>query len=343
MYVLYRVNIFVPSLDQLMRSPPTISLPPTATTMNVAPPLKQTLDWSELELWQRDNPGIQTGYRRLTYSWVACLKTLTWWHNETGRQSLFILLKLRNQVNIWSHLLGALGLIVVLLFSLYNGNYLSFALPDTDSLAGISTQGDETIFTVFLAGAFICFSCSAVFHSALCHSEPIAKYMNRVDYFGILALGTVNYFPTFHYAFFCEPGLRNLYIALMTASGSTGIYLACSPTYASPEYRRMRTYTFFACGGVVLVPFVHAICRKGYQQADQAISFRWIVVEAMFYVIGALLYSERFPESRWPGRFDLIGSSHQVFHICSLLAVLAHCQSIVTSFRYWHVVRGGIC
>jgi hypothetical protein len=37
---------------------------------------------------------------------------------------------------------------------------------------------------------------------------------------GILVLGTVNYFPTFHYAFFCAPQLRNLYIALMSISGS---------------------------------------------------------------------------------------------------------------------------
>ncbi|KAF7313887.1 Ras-GEF domain-containing protein [Mycena chlorophos] len=133
-------------------------------------------------------------------------------------------------------------------------------------------------------------------------SLGVAAYMNRVDYFGILALGTVNYFPTFHYAFFCHPRLRNLYIALMTISGSTGIYLACSPTYASPEYRRMRTYTFFACGGVVLLPFVHAIWQQGLQEANKAISFRWILLEAAFYVGGALLYSERFPECRWPGR-----------------------------------------
>jgi hypothetical protein len=37
---------------------------------------------------------------------------------------------------------------------------------------------------------------------------------------GILALGTVNFFPTFHYAFFCYPHLRDIYIALMTVSGS---------------------------------------------------------------------------------------------------------------------------
>ncbi|KAJ7054143.1 hemolysin-III related-domain-containing protein [Mycena amicta] len=300
--------------------------------------LRRTVDWSELESWQLDNAGIRTGYRRLTYSWFGCLSTLSWWHNET--------------VNIWSHLLGAIGVVGVstLLFqSKYpheSNNLSEFALLGVSwPLTGPSgaTSSDTTLLMVFLAGAFVCFLCSALFHSSTCHSEPVVRYMNRVDYFGILALGTVNYFPTFHYAFFCAPALRNLYIALMTISGSTGIYLACSPTYATPQYRRMRTYTFFACGGVVLVPFIHAVWRSGLQEADNAISLRWILAEAGFYVGGALLYSERFPECRWPGRFDLIGSSHQIFHICSLLAVWAHYQSVAASFRYWHVFRGGVC
>ncbi|KAF7324630.1 hypothetical protein MKEN_00504500 [Mycena kentingensis (nom. inval.)] len=286
-------------------------------------PTKRTLDWSELAPWQRDNPGILTGYRRLTNSWIGCLNSLGWWHNET--------------VNIWSHLLGA-GVVLVSSTAL-------FILRDASKLFWLhlpaSAQSEKTLLATFLTGAAVCFVTSAAFHASICHSQPVAKYMNRVDYFGILVLGTVNYFPTFHYAFYCAPTLRNLYIAMMTVSGSTGIYLACSPRYASPEYRRMRTYTFFSCGGVVILPFIHAMWRNGLQEANCAISFNWILAEAAFYVGGALLYSERFPECRWPGRFDIFGSSHQIFHVCSLLAVWAHYKSVESSFHYRHAVRGG--
>ncbi|KAF7343719.1 hypothetical protein MSAN_01952200 [Mycena sanguinolenta] len=167
--------------------------------------------------------------------------------------------------------------------------------------------------------------------------------MNRIDYFGILALGTVNFFPTFHYAFFCDPTLRNVYIALMTLSGSTGIYMACSPTYATPAYRRARTYTFFACGGVALLPFVHAIWKMGWTEASSAMALGWIGIEILFYVGGALLYSERLPERLAPGRFDLIGSSHQIFHVCSMFAVLSHWAAIGKGFRYRYGVQNGIC
>ncbi|KAJ6566965.1 hemolysin-III related-domain-containing protein [Mycena capillaripes] len=296
----------------------------------------RTVGWSQLEPWQQDNPGITTGYRRLTHSWKGCLESLYWWHNET--------------VNVWSHLLGALAILAIYtLFYLipqHGSHLLEVHTPvepfNHTSQSNVKTS-DVILFRVFLLGAFVCFACSALFHSSLCHSEKIAKALNRVDYFGILVLGTVNYFPTFHYAFFCAPQLRSLYIALMSISGSAGIYLSCSPTYGTPAYRRMRTYTFFACGMVAIVPLVHAVCRNGWKETSASTSFGWLLLEVVFYVGGAILYSERWPEYIWPGRFDLIGSSHQIFHICSLLAVLSHYAAISDGFRYWHSERGGIC
>ncbi|KAJ7682633.1 hemolysin-III related-domain-containing protein [Mycena polygramma] len=285
----------------------------------------RTVGWSQLEPWQQDNPGITTGYRRLTYSWKGCYESLYWWHNET--------------VNVWSHLLGALailGIYALLIIPQYN-----FHLFEVDA-SNVKTS-DVILFRVFLLGAFVCFTCSVMFHSSLCHSEKVAKVLNRVDYFGIFVLGTVNYFPTFHYAFFCAPQLRNLYIALMSISGSAGIYLSCSPTYGTPAYRRMRTYTYFACGMVTVIPLAHAVFRNGWKETSAATSFTWLLLEVVFYVGGAILYSERWPECMWPGRFDLVGSSHQIFHVCSLLAVLSHYMAVSEGFRYWHAQRGGVC
>ncbi|KAJ7202860.1 hemolysin-III related-domain-containing protein, partial [Mycena pura] len=287
---------------------------------------------------QQDNPAIQTGYRRLTYSWLGCFESLSWWHNET--------------VNIWSHLLGALGVVAAYIL-LFHSTSQPQSAPEFAGIPApfaaiypfsITSKDDATLLGIFFLGAIVCFSCSAVFHSSLCHSQPVARYMNRVDYFGILALGTVNYFPTFHYAFFCAPRLRNLYIALMSLSGSTGIYLACSPTYATPQYRRMRTYTFFACGWVVIIPFVHAIWRYGVRPPTPSCAPRLGLQNTV--ARGQRIYlipSERFPECRWPGRFDLVGSSHQIFHVCSLLAVWAHYAAVVVGFRHWRVERGGVC
>ena len=36
-------------------------------------------------------------------------------------------------------------------------------------------------------------------------------------------------------------------------------------------------------------------------------------------IIGILFYISRYPEKRFPGKCDLFGSSHQIFHIFVLL------------------------
>jgi len=39
-----------------------------------------------------------------------------------------------------------------------------------------------------------------------------------------------------------------------------------------------------------------------------------------FYIVGATIYMLKIPERFKPGRFDIWGSSHQIFHICILIA-----------------------
>lgn len=54
-------------------------------------------------------------------------------------------------------------------------------------------------------------------------------------------------------------------------------------------------------------------------------------------------YAERCPERFAPGRFDLFGTSHQIFHVMILFAAYAHWCAIAEGFRYWHEERLGVC
>ncbi|KAJ6627447.1 HlyIII-domain-containing protein [Mycena sp. CBHHK59/15] len=295
----------------------------------MATPPSNLQKYSDLPAWRQDNPAILTGYRKETDSWSGIIDGLWVWHNET--------------INIWSHLLGALSIVGFFWLCNVGTSWEWIASNPLLSSARTVTWCDRGGMGIFLLGALMCFGCSTAFHASTCHSQSVVRYMNRVDYLGILVLGTVNFFPSFHYAFFCDPHLRNLYIFSMTLSGLVGIYLVCAPTYASPAYRRMRTYTFFTLGVVALAPFVHCFVRYGIDQAAKSLSTRWIVIEIVAYVGGALLYSERCPECLAPGKFDIIGASHQIFHVCSLVAVLTHYLAISDGFRYWHFERNGSC
>lgn len=42
------------------------------------------------------------------------------------------------------------------------------------------------------------------------------------------------------------------------------------------------------------------------------------------YTFGAVLYITKVPERCKPGAFDLCGHSHQLFHVCVVIACMIH-------------------
>lgn len=51
-------------------------------------PKKKILSWNEIPAWMQDNVYITGGYRPQTNSYVECLKTLFYLHNESGKSIL---------------------------------------------------------------------------------------------------------------------------------------------------------------------------------------------------------------------------------------------------------------
>lgn len=46
--------------------------------------------------------------------------------------------------------------------------------------------------------------------------------------------------------------------------------------------------------------------------------------------------ANRIPERLSPGKFDYFFASHQIFHVCVVLAALSHYVCILTAFEHWH-------
>ncbi|GAA5850188.1 hypothetical protein JCM8547_001036 [Rhodosporidiobolus lusitaniae] len=303
------------------------------------------LTFDQLESWRRaDNPLIQRGYRRLTNSYLACCRSIGSLHNET--------------VNIWTHLLGSTAALFVLAYlfldlnpaeSLTHGRKGLYAplagIPyPFPSAAQPSVRWSDTVgFAAFLFSAATCLGLSASFHTFLAHSEKVAIRWNRLDYIGIVVLISGTFVPLVHYGFFCDPHLRNFYISLIYTFSAVTIGTVIAPHARTPEYRRFRTFLFIVLGASAVFPIGHAVLRYGLEGASAAVSLPWVVLGGLLYIVGALLYAERYPERFRPGRFCFFGSSHQIFHVLILLAAVAHWCGIAEAFRYWHGERQGVC
>ncbi|XP_060568494.1 membrane progestin receptor gamma-like [Ruditapes philippinarum] len=52
-------------------------------------------------------------------------------------------------------------------------------------------------------------------------------------------------------------------------------------------------------------------------------------VSIIFMYIAGFLYGTHFPERMFPGSFDIIGHSHQLFHVCVILGTMTQMQAIL--------------
>ncbi|KAI8098614.1 putative hemolysin-III channel protein Izh2 [Halteromyces radiatus] len=288
------------------------------TTLLNKPTNNKILRWEELPSWMQDNHFITEGYRRPTNSYLECIKTLFYLHNE--------------YVNIWSHLLGFLLFVGL-------GIHFLWTQPFPDRL----TWFDYIYFFIFIVGALTCLGFSSLFHCFSCHSEPVAAAWNRCDYAGITTLIVGSFFPVIYYGFHCHQLFQVVYLVTISVLGACTAAVVLLQHFRTPAYRWMRTSAFLALGLFGVVPALHGIYVYGFARSFDTISLINMLVMGGSYVAGALIYGARIPERWSPGSFNIWGASHQIFHVCVVIALISHYFGVMKAMAYWHSGGHEIC
>ncbi|CEL63910.1 adiponectin receptor [Rhizoctonia solani AG-1 IB] len=290
-----------------------------ATDVALAAAQPLLLNFNALPIWMQDNAFILSGYRRPQYSWSGCARSVFGYlHNES--------------VNIHTHLFGALWLL-----------YILFNVGKTQAGYTTLTWHDPVGFSLALLAGVFCLGASALYHTSTCHSPAVSRRCNALDYSGIIVLTVGSFYPCLHYGFYCDYHLQVIYSVGITVAGCIAAYVVLNPVYGTPAYRWARTTVFFLLGICALVPVTHAYLIYGLERMQNEMGVNWIALTGTLYASGALIYACRMPERWFPGTFDFFGSSHQIFHVCVVLAALSHYQAVLTGFEYWHGQHHGIC
>ncbi|PAV91737.1 hypothetical protein WR25_09244, partial [Diploscapter pachys] len=280
------------------------------------------------EMWINDY--VVTHYRPPKMPLKMCLKSSLHCTNET--------------VNIWTHALG------FLYFS-----YQQWKLHNYSTFEMGSYQDDRTVFSLVLLGYQICLLLSVTYHIFGCHSEKSRRHFLRLDLFGISAAYISIYLSGIYTAFFCFEvnhkqkidDLRQfIYRRLQKLVSAhlyftlTRFYLTCllaifcmsaSLPICSDLLNRCRltnritllhiSYLIIALFGIV--PTAHwVILHGGFNNSHVTTWFPDIIV--LYSLTGAafFFYVTMLPERKWPGVFDLFGSSHQCWHTLILGAMI---------------------
>ncbi|KFY35305.1 hypothetical protein V494_06033 [Pseudogymnoascus sp. VKM F-4513 (FW-928)] len=250
--------------------------------------------------WQV-NPHITRGYR-FSESKVHILRSTLTISNEL--------------VNIWSH---AIGLLIVL--------SIAFYFYPTSANFSLSTTADKVIAAVFFFAACKCLVCSCLWHTMNCvANRTLLERFACVDYTGISLLIAASIMTTEYTAFYCEPVARNVYLISTATLGVAGVILPWHPAFNGKNMAWGRVAFYVTLAATGFAPVFQLVNARGGRWAWDF--YAPITKSIAVYFCGAIVYASKVPEKWYPGAFDYVGGSHNLWHFAVLGGILFHYRAM---------------
>ncbi|KAI1411994.1 mPR-like GPCR protein [Hypoxylon sp. FL1857] len=265
------------------------------------------VSFEEIPEWYQDNPYVRQGYRPVSHSTKACFASWMYMHNES--------------MNIYTHLAPAVALII---------SGIAYGLAHLQDRSG----GDAGVVAALLLSAVVCLGLSSAYHTLMCHSRHVEALWLRFDFVGIILLILGSFVSGIYVGFWCETLERKIYWSMIVSLAAISIIIVVAPTFQGPRWRTLRLLTFVCTGLSGLAPIIHGIVMFGFQQMMRQSGLPYYLAEGGLFLLGAIVYATRFPESISPGTFDIYGSSHQIFHILVVLATVVHLAGVLDALDY---------
>lgn len=264
------------------------------------------IHYTDLPLPWRGNPHILKGYR-FNATPSDCIRSIFRFSNET--------------INIWSHFIGFLLVVSVALF-----------IYPTSSTYPLSSPSDILISAIFFLAACKCLICSTMWHTM--NSIAIPDLHSRfacVDYSGIAFLVAASILSTEWTAFYCEPMSRTLYMSLTVILGVAGSILPWRASFNRNDMAWFRVVFYLTLGATGFAPVLQLNYTRGY--AWTYYFYAPITKSLCVYVLGAVVYALQIPEKWWPGMFDYVGGSHNIWHVAVLGGIWFHYRAMGEFFE----------
>lgn len=252
------------------------------------------------EYLRRDH--IHTHYRAF-YSLAMCARSLFSVHNDTG--------------NVWTHLIG--------------GIFFIFAAIWTFRSAELDLLPHGMTFGAFFVGALMCMGFSASFHLFCPHTNPrVYQRMLLLDYMGISTLVTGSFLPPALMMFAKEPTMCAIYTTVILMLASVGFIGPFFPKFLTKRYTPLRVGVYVLLVILEAVPLLHAMLLSLHRYHPY---LHVIAASVAVYGLGVVVYVTRMPECFWPGRFDVWFHSHQIWHVCCVLAAAMHLAACYAMYQ----------
>uniref|UniRef100_A0A3B4TPV0 Progestin and adipoQ receptor family member 8 n=1 Tax=Seriola dumerili TaxID=41447 RepID=A0A3B4TPV0_SERDU len=241
---------------------------------------------------------ILGGYRPVGLSWRSYVLSLFQIHNET--------------LNVWSHLLAAVCVL------------LRFMGPEGQ---GFSLDVSSLPLVLYCSSNY-CACCSAVAHLLQSHSEHAHYSLFFLDYVGVAV-----------YQYGCALHAGTGLFIFLPAAALLAWFSCATCCYAKLHFRRPYPLHRKLCQvvpmGVAYLldisPIAHRLATYSWTNST-ALPLHFLQV--VLFLLSAFFFSCPVPERFAPGRYDIVGHGHQLFHILLSLCTLVQQEALFRDFLW---------
>eukprot|EP00300_Choanocystis_sp_HF-7_P003743 c12859_g1_i2.p1 GENE.c12859_g1_i2~~c12859_g1_i2.p1 ORF type:complete len:233 (+),score=32.64 c12859_g1_i2:383-1081(+) len=195
----------------------------------------------------------------------------------------------------------------------------------------------------FFIGSTSCLLCSALYHTLYVVSPEMQTSWGKVDYLGIILGIWGGEAGTILALFSCDHHKQHALLGVLTTLGVISLACVMLKVFQSPQFRIIRTTVFVLFGLSGILPFAifgfeHADCWDDPECAPlMSQVFVSIVWTGIIFVGGAVLYASCVPERFFPGKFDILGHSHQIWHIAVILGYLCNYAAVRAGLDFFNL------
>ncbi|XP_063771182.1 membrane progestin receptor beta [Pseudophryne corroboree] len=259
-------------------------------------------------------PYIQTGYRPTDQHWKYYFLSLFQKHNES--------------VNVWTHLLVALAVLL---------RFKAFVESEAFSWETLSMP-----LVLYVIASLTYLTCSILAHLLQSKSELAHYTFYFMDYVGVSVYQYGSSLAHYYYSS-DQDWYEKAWPFFLPGAAFLGWMSCIGCCYAKYRYNRpypvMRKICQVVPSGLAYIldisPVVHRIAACNTEDClDRAIWFHSLQI--VFFVIGAYFFSCPVPEKFFPGGCDIIGHGHQIFHVFLGLCTLSQLEAILLDYRARH-------
>ncbi|XP_072015914.1 membrane progestin receptor gamma-B-like [Amphiura filiformis] len=251
-------------------------------------------------------PFIVSGYRSCRSSALSCLQSAFNFTNET--------------INFWTHFLA-------FVFFAWRLGYL---------YEEYDLANDRFALPLFTFGISCCayMLTSSTAHLFNCVSERGRHICFFLDYsaLSIYSLGSAIVYN--YYVFpssFVNKTLHNMYIPMACIMAVVCTVLACLSRLArGPKYQKILRLSAF------VLPYAFCsfpLLYRCYFCEEEDCSSEALLLHKQQFVLAfmtSFIYATHIPECFAPGRFDIFGHSHQLFHVMGVITTYRQMQALVS-------------